>query len=417
MSRRKSHPTLFILALLAGVAAFNAAPARPHAVGTALAVVGARLVASPDADPVENSAVLIEDGTITAAGARQSVRVPAGATSVDGSGMFVVAGFQNSHVHFTEAHWAEAAGQPADKLVTHLRSMLTKYGFTTVVDTGSFLQNTAALRRRIESKDVPGPRILTAGVPLYPPNGIPYYLKDGSIPPELMKLMPQPATPAEAVSAVDRNIDGGADIIKLFTGSWVARGRVLPMPADVAAAAVREAHRRGRLVFAHTSSVSGLEVTLPAGVDVIAHALDDIRGLTSDHLQGMRRHNVALIPTLTLFGDDPSASRILAEIAEYEKLGGEVLFGTDVGYHTIYDPRREYELLARAGLSWQQVLASLTTNPARRFNESARRGRVAPGMEGDLVVLGSDPRTDARNFADVRFTVRRGEVIYQDSTR
>lgn len=396
---------------------FNAAPARPHAAGTTLAVVGGRLIASPDADPVENSAVLIEDGKITAAGPRRSVKVPAGATSVDAAGMFVVAGFQNSHVHFTEGHWAEAAAQPADKLVAQLRTMLTRYGFTTVVDTGSFLQNTVALRRRIETKEVPGPRILTAGVPLYPPNGIPYYLKDGSIPPELMKLMPQPATPAEAVSAVDQNIDGGADLIKLFTGSWVARGRVLPMPADVAAAAVREAHRRGRLVFAHTSSVSGLEVTLPAGVDVIAHALDDTRGLTPDHLQGMRRHNVALIPTLTLFGDDPNASRILAEITEYEKLGGEVLFGTDVGYHTIYDPRREYELLGRAGLSWQQVLASLTTNPARRFNESARRGGVAPGMDGDLVVLGSDPRTDAKNFADVRYTVRLGEVIFQDRTR
>ena len=122
--------------------------------------------------------------------------------------------------------------------------------------------------------------ILTAGLPLYPPKGVSYYLKDGSIPPDLLKLLPQPSTPQDAKSVVIQNVEGGADIIKLFTGSWVTNQRVLPMPVDIATAAVQEAHRRGRLVFAHTSSVAGLNVTLSAGVDVIAHALDDTVGLT-----------------------------------------------------------------------------------------------------------------------------------------
>src|SRR5438445_97209 len=83
----------------------------------------------------------------------------------------------------------------------------------------------------------------TAALPLYPPDGIPYYLKDGSVPPELLKMLPQPATPHDAVRAVAANVSGGADIIKLFTGSWVARDHVLPMPAEVAIAAATEAHR------------------------------------------------------------------------------------------------------------------------------------------------------------------------------
>jgi imidazolonepropionase-like amidohydrolase len=220
---------------------------------TVLALVGGKAIPSPDAAPIPDATVLIENGRISAIGPLERVKVPQGATTLACRGLVVVAGLQNSHAHFTESQWIEAAGQPAEKLTRQLRDMLTAWGFTTVVDTGSFLQNTVALRRRIDAREVPGPRILTAGVPLYPPNGIPYYLKDGSIPPDLMKLMPQPATPADAVAAVDQDVDGGADIIKLFTGSWVARGRVLPMPVDVASAAVREAHRRGRLVFAHTS--------------------------------------------------------------------------------------------------------------------------------------------------------------------
>jgi imidazolonepropionase-like amidohydrolase len=36
-------------------------------------------------------------------------------------------------------------------------------------------------------------------------------------------------------------------------------------------------------------------------------------------------------------------------------------------------------------------------------------------MDGDLVVLGADPSSDPRAFADVRYTIRAGRVIYAAS--
>ncbi len=152
---------------------------------------------------------------------------------------------------------------------------------------------------------------------------------------------------------------------------------------------------------------------MSAGVDVIAHALDHTRGLTTAHLHRMKQQNVALIPTLTLFAEPPRASVIFREVASYAALGGEILFGTDVGYHQRYNPQLEYESLSKAGLSWEQILASLTTNPARRFNEGHRRGQVAAGLDADLVVLGTDPRRGWQSFTDVRYTIRGGQVIYQ----
>jgi imidazolonepropionase-like amidohydrolase len=286
--------------------------------------------------------------------------------------------------------------------------MLTRYGFTTVVDTGSFLGDTTSIRRRIEAGEIDGPRILTAGIPLYPHDGISYYVREG-LPPDLLKLLHQPSSPAAAIADVIENLQGGADIIKLFTGSWVTNQRVLPMPVDIARAAVGEAHRRGKLVFSHASSVAGLEAALSAGVNVIAHALDDTRGLTADHLRRMKDQDVALVPTLTLFRGD---AEVVAEVADYEKLGGQILFGTDVGYHTVYEPTREYEFLSKAGLTWRRVLASLTTNPAARFSEATKRGEIAPGMAADIVILGSDPANDIGAFADVRQTIRDGRVIY-----
>ena len=62
----------------------------------------------------------------------------------------------------------------------------------------------------------------------------------------------------------------------------------------------------------------------------------------------------------------------------YAQAGGQILFGTDVGYMTDYDPAEEYRLMARA-LTPMQILASLTTAPAARWKEEARRGRVAGG--------------------------------------
>jgi imidazolonepropionase-like amidohydrolase len=68
--------------------------------------------------------------------------------------------------------------------------------------------------------------------------------------------------------------------------------------------------------------------------------------------------------------------------------------------------------MAKAGMSAMQILASLTTTPAERWGEQQRRGRIAPGMDADLVVLEADPGKDARHFAAVKCALRGGKVIY-----
>jgi imidazolonepropionase-like amidohydrolase len=100
------------------------------------------------------------------------------------------------------------------------------------------------------------------------------------------------------------------------------------------------------------------------------------------------------------------------ELAAFVKGGGEVLFGTDVGYMRDFDPADEYALMTRAGMSPMQILASLTTAPAARFQPQLKRGRVAVGYQADLTVLAGDPATDIRAFAHVRYTLRDGHVIY-----
>src|SRR5208337_2544693 len=98
------------------------------------------------------------------------------------------------------------------------------------------------------------------------PNGIPYYLKN-SLPFFILWLLPQPATPEAAVRIEERNITQGADLLKLFTGSYIARGKVLPMPEPIAQAAVEVAHRDGQLAYSHPSDFAGTKVAIDSGVD------------------------------------------------------------------------------------------------------------------------------------------------------
>lgn len=413
--KMKTWILAFGLLLVASVAVFSNAPrtafGRPQeAEGNAIALVGGKICVSPYQE-IGSGVVIIRDGKIASVGSRGQVHVPQGMGIVDCSGMTIMAGFQNSHVHFMEPKWNDAAKLPADQVTQQFEDMFTRYGFTSVVDIGSSLENTEALRQRVDSGEVPGPRILTAGTPLYPPDGVPYYLK-GSLPPEILKKLPQPATPADAVKQVDEHVAQGADVIKLFTGSWVARGQVVTMPLAVAKAAVDEAHKKGKLVFAHPSNVAGFQVALDANVDVLAHSVEDTRGWNRSYIRQMKQQGMWMIPTLKLFMKDSNLNDILSEVQDFSAVNGPILFGTDVGFITDYDPTAEYSLMLRAGMDFPHILESLTSAPARRFGEINVRGQVKPGLNADLVVVQGDPEHDIRALTRVNYTFRDGRIAY-----
>jgi imidazolonepropionase-like amidohydrolase len=312
-----------------------------------------------------------------------------------------------------EPKWATAATEAAPVLTRELQEMLTRSGFTTVVDLGSDIRSTSALRRRIESGEVFGPRIYTAGLPFYPPAGIPYYLSD--LPPPLLAALPQPSTPAQAIASVEKNIAAGADVLKLFTGSPVAPGHVKPMPLDVARAGVSAAHAKHQLVFAHPSNLEGVRVALDSGVDVLAHAPDTVEGVDDALLADLVAHHMSMIPTLKLFSEDSAILRIRAIVGKFHQLGGALIFGTDTGFVKDYDLTEEYRELALAGLSFKDVLAMLTTEPVKRFGLKDE-GRIAPGLRADLTVLWADPSSqNLVAFKQVRYAIRGGRVIFDRS--
>lgn len=388
-----------------------------------LAIVGARIHAAPDADTIERGTVLVRDGRIAAVGRVDQVPVPETALVVDGDGKVLTAGFWNSHVHLMTPPLLEAASRPAVELEAELERMLTGWGFTTVFDIGSFNDAPAALQRRIEAGELAGPDILYVGTPFYPVDNMPIYIRD------LVASLGVPdtntASPEEAGARAERQLAAGTDGVKLFAGSIVGgEVGVLPMEVDIATAAVVAAHRHGKAAFSHPTDAAGLDVSVAAGVDVLSHTTPTTGPWDEALVARLHDAGIALTPTLTLFESElereqaPQAvveafvGNAVQQLQAFADAGGTVLFGTDVGYIGHVDTRREFELMERAGMDWRAILASLTTAPAGRFGQAGEKGRVAPGMQADLVLLGSDPADGVTAFADVELTIRGGDVLY-----
>lgn len=386
-----------------------------------LVLRGDKIYLSPEQPPLRDGAIVIRGGGIVSVGPAKDLPPDAPAPLAACSGPVLTAGFTNSHVHLLGPHWGEAATASAEQLEAQLHAMLSRHGFSTAVDLGSHRDAALALQRRIAAGELKGPRLLTLGLPIFPPKGLPGYLL--GLPPSFLARLPQPETPEAARQVVNDNLAAGAVGTKLFVVTPRREG-LTTMPAAIARAAADATHARGAMVVAHPTDIAGVKAAIAAGVDLLAHtAHGNTTPWPPELLAMVAEKRIAMTPTLMLMGYElakegeqgPIAQQLIdasvAQVRAFFAAGGDVLFGTDAGYMSDLDPSSEYRLMARAGLQPMDILASLTTRPAARWKDG-QRGKLAAGFVADVVVLEADPADDAGHFARVRCTVAGGRVIH-----
>ncbi len=401
--------------VLAVAATFFAAAGAAKPAPDILALKDATIYVNPTIPPIHNGVILITDGVITAVGKKNAVAVPRNARTLELKGFVVTAGLWNSHVHFFERKWAGAESAPAEELNQQLTDMFTRFGFTSVFDVTSDWQNTKSLRDRIESGEIDGPHIRSTGAGLVAPGALP---SDQIL--NMMGLMkaplPEVTGPEHATNIVTQSIDDGAEGVKLFAGRSDA-----PMPDGVIDAAIAEAHRRGKPVFLHPNNGDDVLFALNAGADVIGHTTPHSGNWNDAIFAAITEKRPALTPTLSLWtyyarhDRESTGAKIAAtatkQLRGWIAAGGVVLFGTDSGANQ-YDPMNEYRLMMEAGMSFPEILASLTSAPTEFFGESDRLGVIEVGRDADLVVFGSDPAQQINALGDIRYTLRSGKIIY-----
>ena len=315
-----------------------------------LALVGGKVYASPDAAPLDDAVVLTANGVIAAIGSRSDVQIPSDARVIDCTGKTVVAGFWNSHVHFTEAVWRNAGSAPAAPLTAHMQEMLTRWGFTTVWDLGSDPDNSMALRRRVYADEILGPNIFLVGS-IFPRDGHPAYL-----PPDAQ--LPEAATP-------ERGGGDGANYMR----HRPRRHQTVHRRVQGRRQARREhgrGHRQGRGRCRARARQAGVRPSAEYG----GHRGRDRRrrrrdgahgrqaaGLSLEQLARFKQQGTALTPTLVAVCEAAAAGpRSSARLVDndrqpaqgFSENGNTVLFGTDVGFITLYDTTLEYQLMHRA---------------------------------------------------------------------
>jgi len=205
-------------------------------------------------------------------------------------------------------------------------------------------------------------------------------------------------------------------VIKLCVSGWPNEAYSDPqkyeLSDEILAAAVDEAHRRGRRVIAHDISLAGVKAALRVGVEGLAHTpyLDSATALQ------LRATNTFIIPTLaSLTGADTSApSRgLVRSLSLAHRLGVSLVFGTDGGVLPHGRNAEEFAALERAGVAPLEAIRAATTNAARAFGLSDSLGLVASGMAADIIAVSGDPLTDLTVLKTPRFVMSRGRVIGQ----
>jgi imidazolonepropionase-like amidohydrolase len=381
-----------------------------------IAIINAKLYTSANAEPVNKATILINDGIIKAVGNNKSVKIPAGYQTLDVHDKVVTPGFWNNHVHFIELKWENADVQPRDSLEKFLQQMLTSKGFVYAFDLAELdFKNVNDLRKRITAGEITGPTILSVGVPYT--SRSPFYIRPA--------VLPEIKSSAQAKEHIQRQLKDGANGIKIWSASPTRPG-IDYMSDSLIQTAAKITSQHHIPLFAHPTDNRGVLMAVENGVNVLAHTSpDDKESWDTTLVNLMIRKKVSLIPTLKLFpwelkrmGIDPSAHPLLTtaigQLSVFFRSGGTVLFGTDVGYMADYDPSDEYSLMAEAGMSFRDILASLTINPASVFGYK-NTGKIQPGMDADIVVLNQDPAADVRNFSNVAYTLHKGRIIYKDA--
>lgn len=368
--------------------------------------------------------VVVRAGTITAVGEDVDT---AGLAEVDGRGQTVLPGLIDAHVHA----WGDAQRDMA------------RLGVTAGLDMHGMAERLPMLRQaRQNAVDDGQADLWAAGYAVTVPGG--HGTQYG---------FPVPAlSPGDDVAAfVAARVDEGADFIKLIVEDLSAFGAAQRLPT-LSPAQVREvvaaSHAHARLAVAHVATAADARMVIDAGSDGLVHVFTDqvaAAGLVTAMREGERfivptlavvasmagqghgaalAEDVHLAPRLTAEqratlgrdfggGDAQRLARAQESVRRLHAAGVEILAGSDApnpGTAHGASLHHELELLVQAGLTPAQALAAATAAPAQRFG-LADRGRIAPGMRADLVLVAGDPLRDITRTRDITAVWKHGRVV------
>jgi len=383
---------------------------------------------------VEHPQITITDGRISAV-ASQGASAPADARRIDLTGLTLLPGLIDMHVHltsdpkfsgyrqyeFTDNFWTVVG-------VANARRTL-EAGFTTVRNVGSANFDDVALKQGIEQGYIPGPRIVPATYAIGATGG---HCDTTELPPSIRSHDPAVADGPEALRRTVRMLRKyGAEVIK-FCGT----GGVLSKTDSVGAqqldlgemtALVHEAHMLGLKVAVHAHGTDGIKDAIRAGVDTIEHAsLADAEAMDLAVKHGtyfdMDIYNDDYIlaegENNGVFKESLEKERMIGRkqretFRAATKAGVKMLFGTDAGVYPHGTNARQFVTMVTWGMTALQAIQAATVSAGEALGRPGDVGTIAVGRYGDIIAVAGDPLKDVSVLQSVAVVIKGGQVVKQ----
>jgi imidazolonepropionase-like amidohydrolase len=381
----------------------------------------------------EGWAVITEGNKILAAGPKDKVKEPSGATKINFANSTLTPGLIEGHSHlllypYNITDWDTQVLKETDSYRTaratvHAKNTLMA-GFTTARDLGTegAGYSDVALKRAINEGIIPGPRLLVAGRAIvstgsYGPKG---YDHDQEI-----MLGAEPADGNDLVRVVRDQIGKGADFIKIYADyRWGINGEDQPSFTLDELKLINEVTRSsGRVMVCHAKSKEAIRRAVLAGAETIEHG--DFIDVETGKL--MKEHNVTYFPTVSAVdvisqyrgwkkGVTPEPANVTNKKRSFKEAlasGVTIGMGGDVGVYPHGENVLEMELMVEYGMNTFSVLKAATSVNARAFHLENQVGFVKEGLKADLVIVTGDPSKNISDLRKVKFVMKDG-VVYRN---
>jgi imidazolonepropionase-like amidohydrolase len=422
--------------------ALSTVPVAPVAAAPKVTVVKAAHLFDGKSDQVVSpGVVVVQDGKITAVGAK--AQEPAGAEVIDLGNATLIPGLIDAHTHMTSegsADWKKDELDRFKKPIPQFAIEATAYarrtlmaGFTTVRDLGSSDLLDIGLRNAINEGMVPGPRMLVSVHAISARGG--HCDDTAGYRPDLLK---EPG-PAEGVAdgadqvraAVRYNAKHGADVIKVCaSGGVLSLADKVDSPQLTQAeldALVDESHALGRKTAAHAHGAEAAKRAIRAGIDSIEHGsfLDD------QALDMMKQKGTYFIFTPVLCLNDrlkkagapanvvgKATAATAAADATFKRAlarGVKLGFGSDAAVCPHGSQVAQFADMVRLGMKPLAALRAATSSDAQLLDRPDL-GTLEPGKLADVVGVPGDPSRDITVVEKVLFVMKDG-VVYRNDVR
>src|SRR5687767_6844042 len=348
---------------------------------------------------IARGSIVIKDGRIVSVAA--GTAAAAGKPTLDAGGRTVLPGYIDAHRHIingdTEQWFREQSVQRMQEFLDA--------GFTTLMSGGGPMPGIMELKRRVDSGELKGPRVITSG------RADPANFK----------------TEQEARAQVRSLAAAGVEIVK---------ASVTPAEKDMLAVVVDEARKHDLDVMVHAVTAPAMIAAIEAGAAKLVHTPHD-SFLTNEQAKRVADAGIEnlstvgfAVPVFNVFNQNnvptfrdgsPWPSGILgtgSNAAGEKPVNARTLwdngvvygFGTDTNYLPVDGLYHELKVL-NLMFSPRDIVKLMGPNTAAFIEMTDELGAIAPGYVADLTVVDGDPLKLIFNLMNVAVVVQGGKIV------